>query len=235
MTTFAESIAENGFSILSHKIDSSVILDLESSLQNLETNAPVKTRNGAAYGIRNLLNLCPAVRRLAQDQHIKPIAETVLGPGARVVRAIYFDKLPAANWKVVWHQDLTITVAKKIDVDGFTAWSTKARIVHVQPPVSVLESILTLRISLDDSDESNGGLRVIPGSHRTGRLNDFQITEWKKSTRPVVCAVERGGILAMRPLLLHSSSASTNAEHRRVVHLEFSASDLPEGLEWFGS
>ena len=121
------------------------------------------------------------------------------------------------------------------DVEGFTAWSTKAGVIHVQPPVAVLEQMLTLRIALDDSDEQNGALRVIPGSHKQGRLNDSQIKRLKESTPAVVCEMKRGDVLAMKPLLLHSSSSSQNPSHRRVLHLEFSSSVLPAGLEWYGS
>jgi hypothetical protein len=34
---------------------------------------------------------------------------------------------------------------------------------------------------------------------------------------------------------LHSSSASIQPFHRRVIHIEYAAIALPEGLEWFNS
>ena len=136
-----------------------------------------------------------------------------------------------ANWKVPWHQDLTIEVRKKLDVSGFGPWSTKAGVVHVQPPASTLENMLAVRIHLDDCDESNGPLRVIPGSHRLGRLTSEQIL--RIAAQPAVrCTVPAGGVMLMRPLLVHASSACRDPRHRRVIHLEFAAGALPAGLEW---
>jgi hypothetical protein len=48
----------------------------------------------------------------------------------------------------------------------------------------------------------------------------------------VSCAVEAGDALLMRPLLLHASSRSTRATHRRVLHLEYAWFPLPDGLAW---
>jgi hypothetical protein len=42
----------------------------------------------------------------------------------------------------------------------------------------------------------------------------------------------RGGVLLMRPLLLHASSASQVPRHRRVLHIEWAAQELPGGLQW---
>ena len=131
-----------------------------------------------------------------------------------------------------WHQDLSIAVKERKDVLGFGAWSTKAGIVHVQPSASVLERLLTIRIHLDDCDESNAPVRVIPGSHLQGRMSTEQIHQI--STAPALsCIVAAGRVLLMRPLLLHATSASQSPLHRRVIHIEFASCPLPGGLEWF--
>jgi ectoine hydroxylase-related dioxygenase (phytanoyl-CoA dioxygenase family) len=179
-----------------------------------------------------LLQTVPEVRDLVESPAIRALAEPVLGQSAFVVRSIFFDKTPQANWKVTWHQDLTIAVRERIDVPGFTAWSVKDGVVHVQPNVEVLERMLTVRLQLDDCNSANGPLQVLPGSHKSGKLNAAKISEWRKREKPVVCAVPRGGALLMRPLLLHSSSTAAQPNHRRVVHLEFAANALPGGLSW---
>src|SRR5436305_11656262 len=61
------------------------------------------------------------------------------------VRAIYFDKSAENNWAVAWHQDLTIAVQEHIDVPGYGPWSAKDGVVHVQPPVEILEQMITVR------------------------------------------------------------------------------------------
>ncbi len=92
---------------------------------------------------------------------------------------------------------------------------------------------MTLRLHLDDCDAFNGALQVLPGSHASGRLDDPQIAHWRKTVEPMTCAVGRGGVLLMRPLLLHASGKARDPRHRRVVHIEYAAADLPGGLEWF--
>jgi ectoine hydroxylase-related dioxygenase (phytanoyl-CoA dioxygenase family) len=148
------------------------------------------------------------------------------------VRTLLFDKQPGANWKVTWHQDLTIAVKERRDVDGFGPWSIKDGIPHVQPPAELLARMITLRVHLDDCFAENGALRILPGTHQSGRLSPADISDTRARVDEIVCEVPRGGVLVMRPLLLHASSAAVSPRHRRVLHLEFAAEDLPEGLAW---
>jgi ectoine hydroxylase-related dioxygenase (phytanoyl-CoA dioxygenase family) len=123
-------------------------------------------------------------------------------------------------------------VEKRIELEGFGPWTTKAGVTHVQPPIAVLEGMLALRVHLDDCHTWNGALRVVPGSHKFGRLSQEAISVRIKTEMPMVCEVPRGGVLLMKPLLLHSSSVSATPLQRRVIHFEFSSSDLPGGLSW---
>jgi ectoine hydroxylase-related dioxygenase (phytanoyl-CoA dioxygenase family) len=194
--------------------------------------APPATGRADRGGIRNLLETSPAVRDLASSDAVRSVAEAVLGPHCFAVRAILFDKTPAANWKVIWHQDLTIAVRARAAVPGFGPWSDKAGVPHVQPPVELLERMLAVRVHLDDCGAANGPVRVLPGSHRVGRLSPEAIDHWRASRAAVDCLAERGAILLFRPLILHASSPATAPAHRRVVHIEFAADELPEPLEW---
>jgi ectoine hydroxylase-related dioxygenase (phytanoyl-CoA dioxygenase family) len=108
----------------------------------------------------------------------------------------------------------------------------KAGIVHVQPPTEILDAMLTIRIHLDDCDENNGALRVIPKSHLHGRLNSSSIQNHKSAIPEQICCVPKGGALLMKPLLLHASSSAINPSHRRVIHIEYCAAELPCGLRW---
>lgn len=175
------------------------------------------------------------MREFVNSENVRKLVEPIAGKQAQVVRAIFFDKTPEANWKVPFHQDLAISVKERKEVDGFNSWTMKANILHVQPPASVLENIVALRIHLDDTNESNGALRIVAGSHRFGRLSAEQIEKLKTRAETVTCPVKRGGTMLMRPLLLHASSAAKNASHRRVLHFEFSSEKLSGGLQWFGS
>jgi ectoine hydroxylase-related dioxygenase (phytanoyl-CoA dioxygenase family) len=184
-------------------------------------------------GIRNILELVPSVNKLAHSREMRSLVEPILGDTTRVVRGIFFDKQPNANWKVPWHQDLSIAVKQHLDLPDYHPRSIKAGVPHVQPPTAILERMLTVRIHLDRTDESNGALKVIPGSHRHGKLTTSQIDEWKQLNLAVSCNCQAGGILLMRPLLLHSSSISIVPSHRRVIHLEYAAHQFTNGLEWY--
>src|SRR5687768_6505987 len=230
---YLDEITRDGFAVVQEFLDTEIIHSVLEVLAVAKIENGEGQRAGKFFGIRNLLNVVPFTRDLANNSACRSIVEPILGSTARVVRGIYFDKHRDANWKVSWHQDMTIAVSERVEVDGYGPWSIKAGIDHVQPPVSILENILTLRIHLDRADESNGALRVLPGSHKSGRLDIFQIDYWKQQQKPVICVVQSGEAMLMRPLLLHSSTTALNPNHRRVLHFEYASIDLPAGLKWF--
>jgi ectoine hydroxylase-related dioxygenase (phytanoyl-CoA dioxygenase family) len=202
------SIADTGFHIIPEVLTSSEVEALRESLQTLKV----------APGHRRLMHRVPAVGALALSAKILDLVAMAFGDGAFPVRSIFFDKTPEANWLVPWHQDLTIAVSQQMDIPGYGPWSKKDGVTHVQPSVEILESMITLRLHLDDCDETNGALRVIPGSHRHGRLSACQISEVRSRQPEVLCAARAGDALLMRPLLLHSSAEALSPSHRRIVH-----------------
>ncbi|HIE00037.1 MAG TPA: phytanoyl-CoA dioxygenase [Thiotrichaceae bacterium] len=230
--TYLNKINHDGFAIVPDMISNNILNDILNALNQVPSGNATRVRQGSLYAVRDLLNQVPSLSSLARHLSLRALIEPILGKGAKVVRAIFFDKTSHANWIVPWHQDLTITVQKQCDITGFGPWSKKAGILHVQPPTSVLENMLTLRIHLDDCMVENGALSVIPGSHRRGRMSHIQIQALRQVTPEVLCPVSKGGVMLMRPLLLHASSASLNPSHRRVLHFEYSASQLPGELEW---
>lgn len=232
---YLQSIEADGFAVIDPVIDGNAISRLQDELQTVQSAGAVRRRNGTTFGIRNVLKLVPFVRSLLESDRLSKLVTQLGGEKARVVRSLFFDKTADANWTVLWHQDLTIAVREKRLLDGFGRWSIKAGIPHVQPPTPILERILTLRIHLDDTDESNGALRLIPGSHARGRLSASKILRLTAASKPTICRVRAGGIVAMKPLILHSSSSGSAPSHRRVLHLEFSPDELPGGLEWYES
>jgi hypothetical protein len=169
----------------------------------------------------------PDVAQLAKSLAlIAPVRQHLPAP-ARPVQAIYFDKTPAANWLVAWHQDLTIAVRARIDVPGFGPWSVKDGVHHVQAPVEILENMLTVRLHLDNCDERNGALWVLPGTHLFGRLSTERVTELTNGQDGYLCRACAGDALLMRPLLLHRSRRSYSQRHRRVLHIEYASAELP--------
>jgi len=179
---------------------------------------------------RNILAI-DQISRLACSDTVKRWIAPILGEGCFAVRGILFNKNPMSNWKVAWHQDCVIAVRSRADVPGWGPWSVKAGIPHVRPPAAVLERMVTIRINLDNCGPDDGPLRVLPGSHTGGLLSDSQINAMPKDSQ-VVCIAIRGDAILMRPLLVHASSAARAPASRRVVHLEFAAQHLPNGLCW---
>ena len=187
---------------------------------------------GVAPGHRNLMRRISAVAAVATSKKLMSLVEAATGAKAFPIRSIYFDKSPASNWLVPWHQDLSIATRCQVGLPGYETWSRKDGVPHVQPPVEVLEAMATVRLHLDDCDESNGALRVIPASHRQGRLAASRISEIRSREVDVLCLARAGDVLLMRPLLLHSSNRSLSPSRRRVVHLEYTSYRLPGELQW---
>ncbi|HEY0098873.1 MAG TPA: phytanoyl-CoA dioxygenase family protein [Pyrinomonadaceae bacterium] len=235
MSEFSEvaaTVEREGFAIVPGVIGEGEIARANAMLERAEHSDGVR-RRGGVYAIRNLLEAVPGLYELIEATPVRALAAQVLGAQCFVVRSILFDKTPEANWKVAWHQDLSIAVRERRNAEGFGAWSEKAGVTHVQPPAEVLEGMLAVRLHLDASDEANAPLRVLPGSHLRGRLSAEAIARMQEESEIVSCLVPRGGALLMRPLLLHASSAARVPFHRRVVHLEFAAGELPAGLAWW--
>ena len=226
-------LERRGFAVVADCLKDREIARLAQALAEVAgADASQRQRGGSLYARRNLLEEVPAVYELAHSAPIRALVTPVLGTGAFPVRGLLFDKTPAANWKVSWHQDLAIAVRRRQEVPGFGGWSMKAGVTHVQPPSAILEQMLTVRIHLDDCGAENGPLQVLPGSHQAGRLEAAEIRTWRARAVPEPCLVARGGAVLMRPLLLHASAPAQLPGHRRVVHLEFAAQPLPGGLEW---
>jgi hypothetical protein len=226
-------VEEQGFAVvpgvLAPERVEAVTAELEAALGSPEEGA-LRSQEGSVYAARNVLTLWPAAATLWRVAPLPEILGALLGPGFGLVRGLFFDKPPRQTWALPWHKDLTIAVCdNRLPGTQFARATRKAGVPHVEAPEGVLASMLTLRLHLDDMTEENGPLKVIPGSHRSGKrlvLGDVP---------PHTVLVGRGGALLMRPLLAHSSGRShpETTRHRRILHLEFAASvHLPVGYAW---
>ena len=175
----------------------------------------------------------PQVERLVgAGGSLANLASRLMGAETRAVRILHFDKTPNVNWAVPWHQDRTIAVANRIEVPGFAPWSRKAGVHHVEPPEAILSSIVSLRLHLDDCGPDNGPLMAVRGSFRLGRVPASQIKPHVEAGPIQICCASAGDIVAMRGLTIHASERAARPGHRRVLHVDFSAAELPGGLGW---
>jgi len=223
LLAFQESVATAGWAVTDPVVDSATIAELRDCVAPL-----VQSGRG---GARNLLDE-PRIATLATSPTLRPFADAVLGEACFAVRALFFDKTAEANWKVVWHQDLSVAARERIDLPGYGPWTDKAGVPHVQPPVDVLEHMIAIRLHLDPCGEDNGPVRVLNGTHRLGRLSAQAVDDLRAQLPESVCLAPEGALLAFRPLLLHASSPARRPMHRRVIHIEYAAQPLASPLAW---
>lgn len=213
------SLTQRGYTFFKPDIAESMLAELRNNIFS-----------ASEAGTRCLLDE-PVVRKVALEIKKSLVAAHILPTGAKTIQAIAFDKTPHTNWKVTWHQDVMFPFAEPVRQAGFDLPSKKEGIDYARPPKSVLEEMLAVRLHLDECDESNGPLRVSPGSHANGILRSAEIPACVTQHGEDVCLAKTGEALLMRPLLLHASSPAAVPKHRRVLHLVYhSGASLPE--EW---
>ena len=187
------------------------------------------TRTGRA-GTRHMMSNSE-VNELAHDGRLMRIAQAALGGTAVPFRATLFAKSGAVNWLIPWHQDTALPLATRFDDPEWVSWSKKAGVCYAHAPCWALSRVAALRVHLDASSCENGPLRVVPGSHQIGVLTDQEVSDYVKTNDHNACLVPRGGVLAMRPLLIHSSSKAQTDAPRRVLHIEYADTlDLKPGV-----
>ncbi|MDC8098975.1 phytanoyl-CoA dioxygenase family protein [Chryseobacterium rhizosphaerae] len=227
---YKSHILEYGFTVINTIFFPEEIDKISCVLENIDTSKENFRKSEDLFAIRQFLKELPEIKDLIFNENIQRVVKEIFGEKYFVVKSIYFDKPETSNWYVAYHQDLTISVDKKLDVPDFGPWTTKQNQFAVQPPLPILENIYTIRIHLDNTDENNGALKVVPKSHSKGIYRPETI-DWKVETEEI-CNVEKGGIMIMKPLTLHGSNRTTNGKKRRVIHIEFSDMELPEVLQW---
>jgi ectoine hydroxylase-related dioxygenase (phytanoyl-CoA dioxygenase family) len=221
---FQHHFDEQGFAIIPAELANRDISKLEHAFASADVR---RSKAGVRHALKN-----SAVAGIARDERLLEIARRVLGNSAVPFRATLFDKSPNSNWLVVWHQDTALPLCERNETPGWGPWSVKDGVIYAHAPATALAQVLALRIHLDDSVADNGPLRVLPGTHKMGVLGDDEIHLLAGQVTSADCLVPKGGVLAMRPLIVHASSKSRSEMTRRVLHIEYAASRFTEdGLE----
>ncbi len=228
-------LERDGYTLLPKVFPDEAIAEMVSSLEQVfaaraDEEASIRGDEGTIYAARNVLSLWPGAANAWRVVPLPDVLAAILGPNFGLVRILFFDKPPRQTWALPWHKDLTIAVRNNgLPSQHFARPTRKAGVPHVEAPQTILESMLTVRIHLDEVTEENGPLKVVPGSHRTGKALRLDIA------RPVCILAKRGEVLLLRPLLAHCSGKShpATSRHRRILHLEFAADvELPDGYAW---
>jgi len=186
--------------------------------------------NNFDFSERQLLNRFPEIQEVIfKNELFKGLYSTICNKSYFLSKAIYFNKPSKSNWFVSYHQDLSISVKEKKETKGFGNWTTKKGQLGVIPPLNILENTITFRVHLDETNLENGGLKVISESHNKGIIRIDENFEKSNFGNEVVCDIETGGVMLMKPLILHASQKSISEKDRRVIHLEFCNQELPMG------
>jgi hypothetical protein len=202
-----------------------------SALARLEQVFKDQPRDVAGVRLFGVERLRPF---LNSDGPIGSLAAGKLGEGASPVRAILFDKTPSANWSLAWHQDRVVAVRERVEVEGFGPWTRKHGALHVAPPFEILACMLTIRIHLDPTPETNAPLLIAPGSHLLGKIPEVEVAGVVAKCGVKACLAAAGDIWTYATPILHASEKATIAAHRRVLQVDYAVGDLPGGLEWLG-
>ncbi|SDE31926.1 phytanoyl-CoA dioxygenase family protein [Pedobacter soli] len=230
MKKHQEEISDAGFTVMNSIYTAEELDKIIEIIDSADVDGSNFRKSEDLFAIRQFIKEIPGINNLIFTPALKMVIGQLFGSDYFLVKSIYFDKPENSNWFVAYHQDLTISVNKKVALPGFGPYTIKQNQFAVQPPLNILEQNFTIRIHLDNTDEDNGALKVVPKSHSKGIYRPENIN-WDTETE-VSCNVKRGGMMIMKPLLLHSSGRTTNNKKRRVIHLEFSNMMLPKELQW---
>ena len=197
-------LQRQGYLIVEPGLDCGEILRAETEIDSLSIR-------GA--GSRSLLShaWCRQLGTLVKGQ---PTVSSLLSKDAVAVQCILFAKSSVRNWLVRMHRDRSFPVKRRTSEADWAGWSWKEGKLFARPPRKIVESLLAVRVHLDETNEQTGALQVVPESHRD---------DGKVGPR-VVCSVSKGGLLVMHPSLLHASSKLASGQ-RRVLHYVFGPSN----------
>ena len=224
-------VKKRGFAILENIYTTKEIGRLLSIITRATEDQARFKKTEDLFAIRCLLQELPQLKQVLFNSNLGALVKEGFGKDYFLTKAIYFDKPPQSNWYVPWHQDVPINVKAKVETENFRSWTHKHNVTSVMPPVEYLQSAYTVRIHLDDTDEKNGALKVIPKTHFSV-LTDQEIATLRETSEIKTCKVKKGGVHLLKPLTLHASAKTENDKHRRVIHLEFNCRELPGELEW---
>ncbi|PTX63507.1 phytanoyl-CoA dioxygenase PhyH [Kordia periserrulae] len=227
---YISSLDEQGFAVLNHIYADAEVDAIYNCIEKACAKLNVGNYSKSVFAIRQAMKKIPELESLVSTTKLQNLLSSLFTEPYFLTKAIYFDKPSESNWFVAYHQDLSISVDRKVAVSNYTNWTFKKGQYGVQPPLDILENIVTVRIHLDKTTKENGALKVIPTSHLKGIYRPETI-DWNTETEHV-CEVEKGGIMLMKPLTLHASERTTNGKQRRVLHLEFGSKQLTKPLEW---
>jgi ectoine hydroxylase-related dioxygenase (phytanoyl-CoA dioxygenase family) len=187
----------DGFVIFRNVLDAALLAQVTEHVAWLQQRHP--ELRGEDLG-HELVARDPFWVRLVSDDRLLNIAEQFVGPDIALFASHYICKPPYSGRPVLWHQDGAY-------------W-----------PLQPME-VVTLWLAIDNSTPENGGLRVIPGSHRQD-LHELRARDDVDSvlgsesatnvdeSLAVNLTLSAGDVEVHHPNIVHGSAANTSAKRR---------------------
>jgi len=161
--------------------------------------------------INNPVEISDHFYKVMTDAPMVDMVATLIGPDVKYHHCKINSKLPGSQMVVHYHQDFSYTPHTNDDV-------------------------ITALLLLDDVDEGNGCLMVVPGTHKgaidslyesgefTGKVNPVLEEEYLKRQVPI--EGKAGSVCLMHTRLLHGSETNLSKDRRRAIYLcVYSAAD----------
>lgn len=163
----------------------------------------------AVWQIVDIWRASPAFRRLVENPAIvEEVAQLSQGEELRL-----------------WHDQIQF---KPAGVGGPNHWHQDS---PYWPPLTPKDEQVTAWVALDDVDEDNGCMRMVPGSHKWGThirwleaLEDFNAMPEEFGGTPISvrsCPVRRGQVHYHGALTWHGSGANRSGRPRRAIALHY--------------
>ena len=114
-----EEVSENGFAVMNDFFTGKEIEHLLEAISQVDTSKPTIRKTTDLFAIRQFLKEVQQAAEIIFNKRLTTTIAEIFGNDFFVVKSIYFDKPESSNWFVAYHQDLTISVDKKIELEGF--------------------------------------------------------------------------------------------------------------------
>ena len=129
-----DNLHTKGYTVINGIFSPEEVESISEKINRTDSSKPTFRKTNDLFAIRQFLKEIPEVRTLVFNSRLNSIIRQYFGEDYFSVKSIYFDKPENSNWFVAWHQDLTISVDKKVELPGFGPWTTKQDQYAVQPP-----------------------------------------------------------------------------------------------------
>ena len=162
-----------------------------------------------SYNVQRWHIYCQGIYDIITDSRLLDYVQDILGKNLIIRGSHCFCKLPGDDKQVAWHQDASywpITPSKIV-----TAW-----------------------LAIDDVDEENGAMQIIPDSHLQGQIPFERSTKEEKNVlgqtvhnaetfgaAPVSLNLKAGQMSLHSDLLLHSSRPNLSNRRRCGIAIRF--------------